>query len=263
MQTELVVSNVRVLAMGQTVETKNGEAVVTGATSTLELDPHQAELVLLAQRTGSLSLALRPLVDAHPKDDTAETQPASADNAMTISSATASRPVCTRNERESTEVDDGFLEYLQQQSGSGAHEPVKTQGDRRRHGGFRGRAICHDGGARTVPGGIPGTTQEKAPAAFRWASASRSLSICHATRPRSLWAIQLLRMRSFGYSTQSTSLGTGQGQTTVFADDSESWRFANYEISVRPRRRRTRASAEGGPANNRKSSPARLMTRSS
>ena len=84
MQTELVVSNVRVLAMGQTVETKNGEAVVTGATSTLELDPHQAELVLLAQRTGSLSLALRPLVDAHPKDDTAETQPASADNAMTI-----------------------------------------------------------------------------------------------------------------------------------------------------------------------------------
>jgi pilus assembly protein CpaB len=84
MATELVVSNVRVLAMGQTVETKNGEAVVTGATSTLELDPHQAELVLLAQRTGSLSLALRPLVDAHPKEDTAETTPSQADGAMTI-----------------------------------------------------------------------------------------------------------------------------------------------------------------------------------
>ncbi len=84
MATELVVSNVRVLAMGQTVETKNGEAVVTGATATLELDPHQAELVLLAQRTGSLSLALRPLVDAQPKDDTPETQQPQGDSAMTI-----------------------------------------------------------------------------------------------------------------------------------------------------------------------------------
>jgi pilus assembly protein CpaB len=84
MGTELVVSNVRVLAMGQTVETKNGEAVVTGATATLELDPQQAERVLLAQRTGSLSLALRPLVDAHPKEDAPETQQSQADTSMTI-----------------------------------------------------------------------------------------------------------------------------------------------------------------------------------
>ena len=70
MASELVVSNVRVLAMGQTVETKNGEAVVTGATATLELDPRQAEIVLLAQRSGSLALELRPLVDAHPTDGT-------------------------------------------------------------------------------------------------------------------------------------------------------------------------------------------------
>jgi pilus assembly protein CpaB len=84
MSTELVVSNVRVLAMGQTVETKNGEAVVTGATATLELDPRQAEQVLLAQRTGSLTLALRPLVDAQPKDDSAESQVERADSSMTI-----------------------------------------------------------------------------------------------------------------------------------------------------------------------------------
>ena len=77
------VSNVRVLAMGQTVETKNGEAVVTGATATLELDPHQAELVLLAQRTGTLALELRPLVDAQPKEDAAA-QSELNDNAMTI-----------------------------------------------------------------------------------------------------------------------------------------------------------------------------------
>jgi pilus assembly protein CpaB len=80
---ELVVRNVRVLAMGQTVETKNGEAAVTGATATLELDPRQAELVLLAQRTGTLALELRPLVDAQPKDDVTP-QSELYDNSMTI-----------------------------------------------------------------------------------------------------------------------------------------------------------------------------------
>ncbi|MGA8169549.1 MAG: Flp pilus assembly protein CpaB [Methylocystis sp.] len=84
MASELVVSNVRVLAMGQTVETKNGEAVVTGATSTLELDPVQAEKVLLAQRSGSLSLELRPLVDAHPLDGSAPVADTPTDSSMVI-----------------------------------------------------------------------------------------------------------------------------------------------------------------------------------
>ena len=84
MASELVVANVRVLAMGQTVETKNGEAVVTGATATLELDPRQAEIVLLAQRSGSLSLELRPLVDARPKDDGVDASITPGDGSMTI-----------------------------------------------------------------------------------------------------------------------------------------------------------------------------------
>jgi pilus assembly protein CpaB len=82
---EIILMNVRVLAMGQTVETKNGEAVVTGATATLELDPRQSELVVLAQRTGQLALALRPLVDAIPKDDAAVVPPSDGgDESMTI-----------------------------------------------------------------------------------------------------------------------------------------------------------------------------------
>jgi pilus assembly protein CpaB len=82
---EVVLKNVRVLAMGQTVETKNGESVVTGATATLELDPRQAELVVLAQRTGQLALALRPLVDAVSKAEEPETAPpAGDDSAMTV-----------------------------------------------------------------------------------------------------------------------------------------------------------------------------------
>jgi pilus assembly protein CpaB len=84
MASELVVSNVRVLAMGQTVETKNGEAVVTGATATLELEPRQAEIVLLAQRSGSLSLELRPLVDAHPKDGDPAVAESPGDGSLTI-----------------------------------------------------------------------------------------------------------------------------------------------------------------------------------
>lgn len=70
---EVVLANVRVLAMGQTVEKKGSEPVVTGTTATLELDPHQAELVVLAQRTGQLVLSLRPITDAIAKDASAET----------------------------------------------------------------------------------------------------------------------------------------------------------------------------------------------
>lgn len=69
---EVVLSNVRVLAMGQTIEKKGSEPVVTGSTATLELDPRQAELVVLAQRTGQLVLSLRPITDAIVKDAAAE-----------------------------------------------------------------------------------------------------------------------------------------------------------------------------------------------
>lgn len=80
---EVILSNVRVLAMGQTIEMKNGESVITGATATLDLDPRQAELVILAQRTGQLALVLRSLADAHPTDQVAGAEPES-DGPLTI-----------------------------------------------------------------------------------------------------------------------------------------------------------------------------------
>ncbi|NNM74943.1 Flp pilus assembly protein CpaB [Enterovirga aerilata] len=61
---ETLLSNVRVLAIGQNVQERQGERVVTGETATLELNPSQAELLALAQRQGQLSLALRSLADA-------------------------------------------------------------------------------------------------------------------------------------------------------------------------------------------------------
>lgn len=63
---EAVLRNVRVLAIGQEIENKDGEKVATGKTATLELTPRQAELLALAQSMGEISLSLRSLADATP-----------------------------------------------------------------------------------------------------------------------------------------------------------------------------------------------------
>lgn len=61
---ETLLQDVRVLAVGQVVQERNGTNVVTGETATLALTPAQAELVTLAQKVGQLSLSLRSLVDS-------------------------------------------------------------------------------------------------------------------------------------------------------------------------------------------------------
>lgn len=62
---EIILSNVRVLAIDQTVAEKDGQKVVVGKTATLELKPDQAELLARSRQTGTLTLALRSLVDAN------------------------------------------------------------------------------------------------------------------------------------------------------------------------------------------------------
>jgi pilus assembly protein CpaB len=59
-----ILSNIKVLAIDQTVGEKEGEAVVIGKTATLELDPSQVEIVTAAEASGKLSLALRSMADA-------------------------------------------------------------------------------------------------------------------------------------------------------------------------------------------------------
>src|SRR5215510_16452941 len=46
----IILSNVRVLAIDQTVEEKNGQRVVVGKTATLELSPRQAEQLALSRQ---------------------------------------------------------------------------------------------------------------------------------------------------------------------------------------------------------------------
>jgi pilus assembly protein CpaB len=65
---ETILTNVRVLAIDQTVGEKDGQKVVVGKTATLELKPEQAESLARARQTGTLSLALRSLVDANKND---------------------------------------------------------------------------------------------------------------------------------------------------------------------------------------------------
>jgi pilus assembly protein CpaB len=58
---ETILANVRVLAIDQTVEEKNGQRVVIGKIATLEVAAPQAETLALARRLGSISLMLRGL----------------------------------------------------------------------------------------------------------------------------------------------------------------------------------------------------------
>jgi pilus assembly protein CpaB len=61
---EAILRNVRVLAIDQAVEEKASQKVVVGKTATLELSPDQAETLALSRQLGTLSLALRSLVDS-------------------------------------------------------------------------------------------------------------------------------------------------------------------------------------------------------
>jgi pilus assembly protein CpaB len=62
---ETVMTDVRVLAIDQTFrqDEETNQVVVAKRTATLELDPHQAEVVSMAETAGLLSLALRSIAE--------------------------------------------------------------------------------------------------------------------------------------------------------------------------------------------------------
>jgi pilus assembly protein CpaB len=62
--TDTILRNVRVLAVDQAVEEKSGQKVVVGRTVTVELTPQQSETLAVSRQLGTLSLALRSLVDS-------------------------------------------------------------------------------------------------------------------------------------------------------------------------------------------------------
>ena len=60
---EIILSNVRVLAIDQAPKEKDGQNAVVGKTVTLELKPEQAETLARSRQSGTLSLALRSIAD--------------------------------------------------------------------------------------------------------------------------------------------------------------------------------------------------------
>ena len=72
---EIILSNIRVLAIDQAPKEKDGQNAVVGKTVTLELKPEQAETLARARQTGTLQLALRSIADIHMVENKTDDQP--------------------------------------------------------------------------------------------------------------------------------------------------------------------------------------------
>jgi pilus assembly protein CpaB len=69
---EIILTNIRVLAIDQAPKEKDGQTTVVGRTVTLELKPEQAETLARARQSGTLSLALRSIADVNIVESNAD-----------------------------------------------------------------------------------------------------------------------------------------------------------------------------------------------
>ncbi|MFV0298176.1 MAG: Flp pilus assembly protein CpaB [Hyphomicrobiaceae bacterium] len=65
---ETLFRNIRVLAIGQRIEVKEGQKNADGNSATLELSPQQAEELVLARAKGEITLSLRSIADFNDKN---------------------------------------------------------------------------------------------------------------------------------------------------------------------------------------------------
>jgi pilus assembly protein CpaB len=71
---QIILSNIRVLAIDQAPKEKEGQTTVVGKTVTLELRPEQAETLARSRQSGTLTLALRSIADIKPSEAKADEQ---------------------------------------------------------------------------------------------------------------------------------------------------------------------------------------------
>jgi len=71
---EIILTNIRVLAIDQAPKEKDGQNAVVGKTVTLELKPEQTEALARARQSGTLSLALRSIADINIVESNADDQ---------------------------------------------------------------------------------------------------------------------------------------------------------------------------------------------
>lgn len=67
--TEVILSNIRILAIDQTIEDQDGKKVVVGQTATMELTPRQVQILTAARPIAdTLTLSLRSIQDSQPSE---------------------------------------------------------------------------------------------------------------------------------------------------------------------------------------------------
>jgi pilus assembly protein CpaB len=71
---EIILTNIRVLAIDQAPKEKEGINTLLGKTATLELKPEQAETLARARQGGTLSLALRSITDVNVAESQSDQQ---------------------------------------------------------------------------------------------------------------------------------------------------------------------------------------------
>ena len=73
-KSEIILPNIRVLAIDQAPRERDGQTTVIGKTVTLELKPEQTETLARARQSGTLSLALRSIADVNMAENGAADQ---------------------------------------------------------------------------------------------------------------------------------------------------------------------------------------------
>ena len=88
---EIILSNVRVLAIDQAPKEKEGSSSLVGKTVTLELKPEQAETLARSRQNGTLTLALRSIADVNATEKLDDTQVKRGENLNVIRYGVASQ----------------------------------------------------------------------------------------------------------------------------------------------------------------------------
>jgi len=81
---EIILSNVRVLAIDQAPKEKDGQNAVVGKTVTLELKPEQSETLARARQSGTLQLALRSIADINMVENRTDDAPKHGDTVNVV-----------------------------------------------------------------------------------------------------------------------------------------------------------------------------------
>ncbi len=81
---EIILANVRVLAIDQAPKEKEGQNNVLGKTVTLELKPEQTETLARARQSGTLSLALRSIADLNAVETRSDDAPKRGDSVNVV-----------------------------------------------------------------------------------------------------------------------------------------------------------------------------------